>query len=155
MMSDTKYLLAVDLGLKSGLAIYADTGRLVDYRSTNFGSRARLKKAVYGVLREIDGLAHVLAEGDTLLAEIWRHDALKRGATFERIQAETWREELLFKRQRRSGAAAKAHADTLARQVIEWSGAARPTSLKHDAAEAILIGLWGVMRLGWLEDGPF
>jgi len=154
-MSDTKYLLAVDLGFKCGLAIYADSGRLVDYRSTNFGSRARLKKAVYGVLRDIDGLAHVLAEGDTLLAEIWRHDALKLGATFERINAEIWREDLLFKRHRRSGQDAKSQADTLARQVIEWSGAARPTSLKHDAAEAILIGLWGVTKVGWLQDGPF
>lgn len=154
-MSDPKHLLAVDLGIKSGLAIYADTGRLVAYRSTNFGSRARLKKAAYGVLRDVDGLAHVLAEGDTLLGDIWRHEALKRGATFELITAEVWREEFLFKRHRRSGQDAKARADTLARQVIDWSGAERPTSLKHDAAEAILIGLWGVIKRGWLSDNPF
>ena len=154
-MSETKYLLAVDLGFKSGLAIYADTGWLVDYRSTNFGSRARLKKATYGVLRQIDGLAHVIAEGDTNLGELWRQDTLKLGASFELINAELWREDLLFKRHRRSGQDAKSRADTLARQIIDWSGAARPTSLKHDAAEAILIGFWAVLKLGWLEDNPF
>lgn len=153
-MSESKHLLAVDLGVKSGLAIYADTGRLVAYRSTNFGSRARLKKAAYGVLRDIDGLAHVVAEGDKNLGEIWRHDALKLGASFELITAEVWREELLFKRHRRSGQHAKARADTLARAVIDESGADRPTSLKHDAAEAILIGLWGVINLGWLQETP-
>ena len=31
-------------------------------------------------------------------------------------------------------------------------GAAHPTSLRHDAAEAILIGLWGVLEVGWLDE---
>jgi hypothetical protein len=38
--------------------------------------------------------------------------------------------------------------------VIDWSGAARPTSLRHDAAEAVLVGLWGVIDAGWLEGPP-
>jgi hypothetical protein len=38
--------------------------------------------------------------------------------------------------------------------VIEWSGAARPTSLRHDAAEAILIGLWGLLEAGWMGRLP-
>jgi hypothetical protein len=38
--------------------------------------------------------------------------------------------------------------------VIEWSGITRPTSLRHDAAEAILIGLWGVLEAGWLPALP-
>jgi len=41
-----------------------------------------------------------------------------------------------------------------ARRVVEWSDAARPTSLRHDAAEAILIGLWGVIDVGWLPGVP-
>jgi hypothetical protein len=45
-------------------------------------------------------------------------------------------------------------AAQLARNVIEWSGARRPTSLRHDAAEAILIGLWGVLSAGWLRALP-
>lgn len=38
--------------------------------------------------------------------------------------------------------------------MIDWSGARRPTSLRHDAAEAIMIGLWGVLHLGWLVPSP-
>jgi hypothetical protein len=45
-------------------------------------------------------------------------------------------------------------AADLARRVIAWSNATRPTSLRHDAADAILIGLWSVLELGWLETLP-
>ncbi|MFP2934398.1 hypothetical protein ACLESO_56645, partial [Pyxidicoccus sp. 3LG] len=33
-------------------------------------------------------------------------------------------------------------------------GAAKPTSLRHDAAEAVLLGLWGVLEVGWLDRVP-
>ena len=42
----------------------------------------------------------------------------------------------------------------MARKVIEWSAAPRPTALRHDTAEAIMIGLWGVLQLGWLAKLP-
>ena len=53
-----------------------------------------------------------------------------------------------------SGTQAKQTADELARRVINWSEAPRPTSLRHDAAEAILVGLWGALEVGWLERAP-
>ena len=40
----------------------------------------------------------------------------------------------------------KQAADGLAREIIEEHGAKRPTSLRHDAAEAILVGYWAVER---------
>ena len=43
-------LLAVDLGLKTGLALYGEDGKLRWYRSKNFGTTARLKRAVYSLL---------------------------------------------------------------------------------------------------------
>jgi hypothetical protein len=153
-MKNSQTLLAIDLGIRSGFALYGSDGRLIWYRSTNFGSRARLKKAAYGVLRDIDGLAHVVAEGDSGLGEIWRKYADKFGATFRLINAEVWREGLILERHRRSGQDAKERADALAREVIAWSGADRPTSLRHDAAEAVLIGLWGVLNAGWLDASP-
>ena len=42
----------------------------------------------------------------------------------------------------------------VAKKVIGWSGAKRPTSLRHDAAEAILAGLWGMLKIGWLKEIP-
>ncbi len=93
-------LLAVDLGVKTGLALYGQDGRLLWYRSQNFGTAERLR------------------------------------------------------REQRSGVQAKESATDLARRVIIWSGARRPTSLRDDAAEAILIGLWGTLEVGWLGHLP-
>ncbi len=38
-------LLAVDLGVRTGLALYGGDGRLLRYRSQNFGSAARLRQS--------------------------------------------------------------------------------------------------------------
>ncbi|WP_218830450.1 hypothetical protein [Rubrivirga marina] len=71
------------------------------------------------------------------------------------IDAGVWRRALLLPREQRSGTDAKDAADGLARAVIEWSGAPRPKgSLRHDAAEAIAVGLWGVIDAGWLDGVP-
>lgn len=147
-------LLAVDLGLRTGLAIYRADGRLASYRSHNFGAPARLRKGAPTLLAEIAELELVVIEGGGQLAEIWEKASIRRGLQIIQIDAETWREKLLYAREQRSGLEAKQHADTLARRVIDWSGAPRPTALRHDAAEAILIGLWAVLEVGWLERIP-
>ena len=49
---------------------------------------------------------------------------------------------------------AKRSAQALARRIIAWADAPRPTSLRHDAAEAIGAGLWGVLAAGWLARLP-
>ena len=147
-------LLAVDLGLKTGLVLYGRDGRLRWYRSRNFGTTGRLRRRVQGLLAELDDLAEVVLEGGGPLAEVWVHEAQRRGVSVRRISAEDWRRELLHPREQRNGSQAKRHAIELARRVIEWSDAPRPTSLRHDAAEAILIGLWGVLNVGWLGALP-
>ena len=147
-------LLAVDLGLRTGLALYGADGRLIWYRSQHFGSTAKLRRGAYGVLNAIEGIGHLVLEGGGALADLWAKEGHRRGLHVQVVDAETWRSVLLYPRERRSGSEAKAAADTLARRVIEWSGAARPTSLRHDAAEAILIGLWGTVAVGWLADVP-
>jgi hypothetical protein len=70
------------------------------------------------------------------------------------VSAEEWRSTFLLSRDQRSGEQAKRMADGIARRVVDWSEAPRPTSLRHDAAEAILIGLWGVIDVGWLPALP-
>jgi hypothetical protein len=149
-------LLAIDLGVKAGLALYGDDGRLRWARSHNFGSAARLRRAAATILREHHDLEVLILEGDRALAEIWCKSAQRQGILEHHlIGAETWRDLFLHARERRSGALAKDAADPLARAVIAWSGAPRPTGpLRHDAAEAILIGLWGVITRGWLTDLP-
>jgi hypothetical protein len=147
-------LLAVDAGLRAGIAHYDARGRLERYRSTNFGSPKRLRSGVYGVMREIEGLDRVVVEGGGTVADPWLREGERRGIQVIQVHAGAWRERLLLPRNRRTGAAAKEEAGLLARRVIEWAGAPRPTSLRHDAAEAILLGLWGVLEAGWLEALP-
>jgi len=149
-----KTLLAVDLGLKTGLALYGEDGKLIWYRSHNFGSTERLRRGAHGILNGLPGLAALVIEGGGNLAVVWEKEAGQRGILVQRIGSEVWRELFLFPRERRSGPEAKKHAGEVARRIIDWSGAARPSSLRHDAAEAILIGLWGVLQLGWLPTVP-
>jgi hypothetical protein len=148
------HLLAVDLGVKTGLALYEHPGRLVWYRSQNLGQVSRLRRAAHQLLREIDDLEWVVMEGGGPLADLWSHEAAKLGIGTHRTHAEQWRQRLMLPRDQRSGAQAKRNADELARRVIDWSAAAKPTSLRHDAAEAILVGLWGLLQVGWLDDLP-
>lgn len=147
-------LLAVDLGIKSGLALYGSDGRLRWYRSHNFGSATRLRRAVRRILDDLPNVTDVVLEGGGPLADIWSSEARRRAMTVHQIAAETWRQQLLYPRQQRSGSDAKQHAKYLARRVIEWSQAPRPTALRDDTAEAILVGLWGTLKLGWLPHPP-
>lgn len=148
----TRVVLAVDLGLRLGLAAYTEAGELLWYRSQHYATRAKLKAAVYGVMRPIEGLSALVLEGDRGLGSLFARQAQKWGVEVIWVAPETWREALMPGKYRRSGADAKAHADTLARQLIEERGGHRPTSLRHDAAEAILIGRWALLELGWEEE---
>ena len=147
-------LLGVDLGLKTGLALFAGNGRLVWYRSHNYGTTARLKRGIPGLIREIEGLERIVVEGGGGLAEIWEKEAWKRRFAFKRISADQWRRLFLLPRKQKSGSEAKRFAEAAARKVILWSNLPKPTALRHDTAEAILTGLWGVLDCGWLESLP-
>ena len=147
-------LLAVDLGVKTGLALYGQDGRLLWYRSQNFGTAERLRRGVRGVLDTLPHLACLVLEGGGPLAAMWQREAARRQVPVRQISAESWRRQFLYAREQRSSAQAKDSATDLARRVIIWSGARRPTSLRDDAAEAILIGLWGALEVGWLEHLP-
>lgn len=147
-------LLAVDIGVKTGLALYGQDGRLLWYRSQNFGTAERLRRGVQSVLDTLPHLAWLVLEGGGPLADIWMLAATRRHIPVRQISAEAWRRQFLYAREQRSGAQAKDRATALARLVITWSGARQPTSLRDDAAEAILIGLWGALEVGWLTYLP-
>jgi len=48
----------------------------------------------------------------------------------------------------------KKKAIDYAERVILWSECPKPTSLRHDAAEAVCLGFFMVMQLGWLPRIP-
>ena len=147
-------LLAVDLGLRTGLALFDNQGKLQWYRSRNYGTRTRLRKAAATILREAGDVEVLVIEGGGDIAQPWIKEAERRGIQVLQLHAHSWRKQLLIGRQQRSGTDAKKNADKLARKVIAWSAAKKPTSLRHDAAEAICVGLWAVSELGWLTAMP-
>jgi hypothetical protein len=104
------------------------------------------------ILDSYPSLESLVLEGGGDLALPWEREARRRGLAYREVSGETWRKGLIVPSLRRTGKDAKAAADGLARGVIERSGAKRPTSLRHDAAEAILVGHWflggGTGRIG-------
>ncbi len=136
-------LLAIDLGLRTGIARFGADGRLVAYRSQHFGSRAALRRGALRVLREW-GLPTVLVLEGGSYAEAWQRAAGRVDVAVRTTTAEVWRERLLTPAQRRDAVRAKAAAERHAREVIAAAGLPRPHSLRHDAAEAICLGDWAV-----------
>ncbi len=147
-------LLAVDIGLHTGVARYGADGRLEWYRSQHYGNMARLRRGVHGVLAANPGLERVVLEGGGPIAEVWAREAGRLGLVVRRISAERWRTLFFIPSDHVDRDRAKATADWMARRVVLWSGLPRPKALRHDAAEAILIGLWGVLDAGWLGRAP-
>ncbi|ACU89483.1 hypothetical protein [Desulfomicrobium baculatum] len=142
-------LLAVDAGVRTGLALLDRDGRLLWCRSHNLGTTTRLKKAAARVLFELPHLQFLVVEGGGQTAGIWEHAAAKRNLPCMIIQAERWREQFLLPRQRASGQKAKAAACALVSIILRREGWSSPTVPGHDAAEAALIGLWAAVQLGW------
>jgi len=142
-------LLAVDAGVRTGLALLDREGRLLWCRSHNLGTTARLKKAAARVLFELPLLQYLIIEGGGQTAGIWEHAAAKRSLPYMIIQAQDWRADFLLPRQRLSGQKAKAAACALVATILRREGWSSPTTPGHDAAEAALIGLWAAIQLGW------
>jgi len=112
------------------------------YGSRHFGNRTALRKAIPQILDEHVQLEKIVVEGGGDLFVPWQKEADRRGIVVAQVMGEEWRRQILLPRDRTRGRDAKAAADGVAREVIERSGAKRPTSLRHDAAEAILVGTW-------------
>lgn len=144
-------LLAVDAGLRTGLALFDRSGQLKWCRSHNLGTPVRLKKAAARILFELPDLEYLVVEGGGQLAEIWEHAAERRDVTAMRIQADEWRPEFLLPRERTSGTKAKQAACALVVRIMDQEAWSTPTKPDHDASEAVLIGLWALAKLGWRE----
>jgi hypothetical protein len=151
MVAESCALLAVDLGLKTGVACFDRTGRPLWARSRRLPSMAALKRWLRGLLLDMPVLEVLVLEGGGAVATAWEREAVRRDLEVLRLSAEEWRGALLFKRQRGGSSVAKAGAGVLARRILVGSGVAGPTPLTHDAAEALCIGHYAVGLLGWTE----
>lgn len=148
MEKSQEHLLAVDVGLRTGFALFAKNGQLLWYRSQHLPSPGKLKRALIGLLESDPCPTRLILEGGAPLAELWIREAERRHLPLLQIHAEDWRKKFLYPHQQRNGHLAKHSAQKVARKVIVLLGGKRPNSLRHDTAEAILIGFYGLLELG-------
>lgn len=147
-------IMAVDLGLKTGMALFAEDGRLCWARSHNFGTVTRLKKGVSTLLGQVPGLDLLVLEGGGRLASVWEKEARRRGIGVVLVSADVWRRRFFHPGQRRGKARAKLSAVEAALGIMRRSGVSPALRPRHDAAEAIMAGLWALVELGRIETGP-
>jgi len=144
-------LLAVDAGLRCGLALFdLNSGTLRWFRSHNFGSAPRLRRASTALLNEIPDVVACVIEGGGMIADPWIKALSFRRIDYQQISAEQWRPGMLLSRQRRNGADAKKAALSSARSSIANAADKRAKSLTDDTAEAILIGEWALINFAQL-----
>lgn len=149
-----EHLLAVDVGLRTGLALFADNGRLLWYRSHHLPSGSSLKRFILHVLDTPPRPTRLILEGSGSLADSWIRAAERRKLPLRQIQAEEWRKTFLLPRQQHNAQLAKQNAIKIASRIIANLSDRQPTALRHDTAEAVLVGTFGLLELGWLEKLP-
>ncbi len=138
------------MGIRSGFALYSSKKGLMWYRSHNFGSRSRLRKGIYTILQSISHLRWVVIEGSRDIGKLWKKKVEAMGLKLIWVSSDEWRN-MLLPHPHLTGYALKEEAISTALRVIHFFQLSPPKRLNHNAAEAILIGLWGVIDVGWME----
>ena len=158
-------LLSVDLGLRSGFAVFDNEGKLTTAFGRHFESQSNIETSINQVLVDVTrnySITHYVLEGDNVLQQAWR-EAI---ASFTGTDRETveiisvspaeWRAQMLVKRETDSGSSAKAAARLIARQIMWRAGLVDeyPTQpMDTDVAEAILIGYYTTRtKLNWVGN---
>lgn len=132
--------------------MFNSEAELLWFRSQNFGNKVRLKKAIPWVLNLKDEIDYLVIEGGGPLRKIWDQQLERKNITVMHIMAEDWRKELLFERERRKGKKAKAIAMLCADRFLKNRSAKKTSELNVNAAEAIMIGIYGMKKLGWIDN---
>ena len=158
-------LLSVDLGLRSGFAIYDNEGTLTTAFGRRFESQSNIDASINEVLVDVTrnySITHYVLEGDNVLQKAWR-EAIATFIGTEQTTVEIitvspaeWRAQMLMKKEAESGSSAKAAARLIARQIMWRAGLVDEYSTKPmdtDVAEAILIGYYATRtKLNWTGE---
>jgi hypothetical protein len=134
-------VMSVDLGVKTGMAVFSAEGRLLWFGSRNYGSKNSLRSDLPRLLQQYAPLRMLVLEGGGALEEIWLREASYRHIPVTSFHAGHWRELFFGSESLMHTGRAKEKAVELARSVIVSMGEHRSTVPVHHAAEAILAGL--------------
>lgn len=132
--------------------MFRSDGRLLWFRSQNFGNKVRLRKAIPWILNLEDEIDYIIIEGGGPLRKIWDARLEKRNIHAIHIMAEDWRADILLEREQRKGSKAKQKALDYAEKFLLAQSIGKTGELNINAAEAILIGIWGMKKLGWIDS---
>ena len=159
-------LLSVDLGLRSGFAVYDNEGTLRTAFGRHFVSQSNIEASINEVLVNVTrnySITHYVLEGDNILQKTWREAiATFTGTEHSTVEILTvspaeWRAQMLMKKEAESGSSAKAAARLIARQIMWRAGLVDEYStqaMDTDVAEAILIGYYATRtKLNWTGEG--
>jgi hypothetical protein len=164
-------LLAVDLGLKSGVALFNKQGQLLRYEQHLFNKdklNEEIKTIVEGWESDVQksdiipsngeqlwSVTKIAVEGgDVAIFNAW--DSAAKDVSISRVSPEEWRFHLLSEKERTSGATSKAAARLIARQVVSDFGIMgnHKGKFKTDVAEAVVLGFYVCKKLGWISRDP-
>jgi Icc-related predicted phosphoesterase len=155
--SESGCLLAVDLGLRTGTAVFDRNGTILAVDTWHFRDHDALRKGLQNLF-ETHNISHVVIEGeDGKLFGTWRQavERLDQSVHLARVIADDWRRVLLTNKERRDARKAKSAAGLIAKQllVLQNSSSVPVTKkLSADAAEALLVGHYSVRLLGWVDS---
>ena len=149
------HLLSIDLGLRFGWSCYDQKGRLVAYGSHHCGQANKLKNIAYTSLRALPIGSLLIVEGNSELYKYWHKTAQKFQIPIRQIYAENWRSDCLNHKEQADGKSAKEAAIRIAKTLIKSQSGQGPHNLRHDAAEACLMGWWGLKEIQWLTEVQF
>ena len=172
-------LMSVDLGLRTGVSLFDESGRLRRFANFRFESAEELRKMATKLLEEweIDAnkqtdttkdaaleakkwkVTHIAIEGeDPPLASAWRQAANGQRSILS-VKPEEWRADLLTNEEQLSGESSKAASRRLAQQIVTEYGDFNTRQQDNgsefqqtDMAESVLLGLHVSRRLGWTEN---
>ncbi|MEW6134667.1 MAG: hypothetical protein AB1583_02995 [Bacteroidota bacterium] len=144
-------VMSVDLGVKTGIAVFSSEGRLRWFGSRNYGSINSLRNDLPRLLHSHAPLRVLVLEGGGVLENVWMREAHYRNIAVVSFHAGHWRQLFFGSDPLMHTNRAKMKAVDLARAVIGLIGENRASLPIHHAAEAILTGLCFLYEEGKVE----
>lgn len=154
-------LMAIDLGLNTGISLFSHDGRLLKYTQHSSASPEALRDDMSALMNDWETWANnqasnqtitrVAVEGaDVVLRNIWRDLADDKFLLF--VKPEQWRSELLIDKEKTSRTNLKSAARAIAKQIIADYGTDGPHQgkIQTDVADSVCTGFYVARRLGWI-----
>ncbi|PKP23946.1 MAG: hypothetical protein CVU06_05755, partial [Bacteroidetes bacterium HGW-Bacteroidetes-22] len=124
-------------------------------RSQNYGSKERLGRAIRSILGQFSEPGLLVLEGGGRISTLWTTIAIRSGWSIETLHAEEWRRNLINPSEWQFTTDLKDLSVSYATIACQWGGQPVAGVLNHNTAEAILTGLWVLVKRGFITKTPW